>query len=98
MMVQNQRSPAIPSPVEEAPALANQEEHIQAAPQTLAQDDLQGTSQTPPAYADVASTPPSPPQQTATPQPAAGDVIGAGSPPRQSTRASRPPKRYIEEH
>ena len=64
----------IPSPVEGIPSTeealdsVTQEEHIPAALQTPAQDDLQGTSQTPSTYADVARSPPSPPPQAAAPQ------------------------------
>ena len=80
---------------EEAPA--THEDHIPEAPQMPAQEDPQGTSQTPPMYTDIASTRSSPAPQIAVLQPVTGETIGAGSPPCRSTRASRPPRRYIEE-
>ena len=81
---------AVPSPVEgtlsteEAPPTAAQEDHVPEAPQVLT-------------YADVAAAPPNPDPEEAAPQPATGDLIGAGSTPRRSARVSRPPKRYIAE-
>ena len=93
---------AVPTPVPATaqasnPAPAAHEDHIPEAPQLPAQEDPQGTRETLPTYAEEARTPPSPGAQGAALQPAAGETRDAGSPPRRSTRASRPPRRYIEE-
>ena len=85
---------ATPTPV---PPPAAHEDHIPEAPQLPAQEDPQGTRETLPTYADAARTPPSPGPQGAAPQPAAGETRSAGSPLCRSTRASRLPRRYIEE-
>ena len=69
---------------EGASPTAAQEDHILEAPQV-------------PTYADVAGAPPNLDPEEAAPQPATGDVIGAGNTPRRSARVSRPPKRYIAE-